>query len=99
MTWERVTNELQRAHAMWQLDEAHCADHPSEPVISLSRVRAEEIVTQARQLLAADQVPAPSSGKRDSALIVTKAPHTGSDRTVAAIIARCLAFGLAIERV
>ncbi len=63
----------------------------------MSRDQARDIVARARELLVTD--PAVSSVKRDSAVILTKAPHTGSDHTVGAIVARCLAFGLTIQRV
>jgi hypothetical protein len=95
VTFQRVIKELQRAHAQWQLHETHRKD--CEPDTSLSRGQAEEIVVQARGLLAG--ASAASSDTHDTALIVTKAPHTGSDTTVVAMLARCLAFGLAIERV
>lgn len=97
MIWERIIEELRFAHAQWQLDDAHMTARAPRPILSLSHAQAEETVALARELLVAD--PADSSGKRDSALIVTKAPHTGSDQTVAAILARSLAFGLTIERV
>lgn len=97
MNWERIIDELQHAHAQWQLHGAESVARAPEPIISLPRARAEEIVTQARELLVV--APTPSLGNYDSALIVTKAPHIGSDRTVAATLARCLAFGLTIERV
>lgn len=96
-SWERVVAELQHAHSQWQLNDPRSAGRLLEPIISLPRTKAEEFVAHARQLATAK--PATSSGARDSAIIVTKAPHTGSDLTVAAILARCLAFGLSIERV
>jgi hypothetical protein len=97
VTWQRIANELRRADAYWQIDEAHRADLHAEPALSMSGYRAEEIVAQARELLVADPLASPV--KRDCALIVTKAPHTGSDHTLGAIVARCLGFGLTIERI
>lgn len=96
-SWECIVTELQRAHSQWQLDDPRSAIRLFEPAISLPRAKAEQLVARARQLAAAK--PATPSGERDSAIIVTKAPHTGSDLTVAAILARCLAFGLSVERV
>ena len=96
MTWERIREELQRAYAQWQLGESHLTAGSSDPLNRLSRSQANELLAQARELLGGPSSP---SGKRYSALIVTKAPHTGSDHTVAAILARCLAFGLTVERV
>lgn len=97
MTWERVARELRRAHAQWQVDGPHAAARLSAPGGSLSRTRAEELLARARSLMTADSVTPAVEGYR--ALIVTKAPHTGSDHTVAAIVARCLAFELTIGRV
>lgn len=97
MAWERITEDLLYAHAHWQRHEAHAAVGAGYPVRSLSRQQAQRLVDSARQLLAPDSVPSP--GAEDSALIVTKAPHTGSDQTVTGILARCLAFGVAVKRV
>ena len=90
VTWERIVQQLQYAHAMWQPDE------PPHTPPTLSAAQAEAFITQAKDLLAAE--PSPHVGAGDSALIVTKAPHTGSDRTVVAIVARCLAFGARVQR-
>jgi hypothetical protein len=97
VTWDRVAEQLQHAHAQWLLDEAQYATRLPEAVVSLPRSRADEFVERARQLLARGTEPAPDD--RYSALIVTKAPHTGSDLTVGAILARCLAFDLTVQRV
>jgi hypothetical protein len=97
MTWGRVAEQLQYAHAQWQVARPD-RDLPSvHPVDSLPRERAEAYVAQARDVVAAHR--STSSQLRDSSLIVTKAPHTGSDQTVVAIVARCIAFGLTVERV
>jgi hypothetical protein len=97
MVWERITEDLLYAHAQWQRHESHSTATAGYPARSLSREQAEHLIDRARRLLATDPVPSP--GDEDSALIVTKAPHTGSDETVIEILARCLAFGVTVKRV
>lgn len=97
MAWDRITEDLLYAHVQWQHHDAHATADARYPARSLSREQAERLVDSARQLLATDPEPAP--GVEDSALIVTKAPHTGSDQTVTGILARCLAFGVTVKRV
>lgn len=97
MAWERITDDVLYAHAQWQRHEAHATTAAGYQARSLSREQAERLVNSARQLLATDPVPSPSA--EDSALIVTKTPHAGSDQTVTGILARCLAFGVTVKRV
>ncbi|WP_433320269.1 UTP--glucose-1-phosphate uridylyltransferase [Micromonospora chersina] len=84
MTHAHLADQLLRAHLRWaQGAPAH--------------LDAKRIVSQAAALVR--QPRKPRIPDLDSAVIVTKAPHAGSESSVIAIVARCLAFGVHVQQV
>ncbi|MEU4220876.1 UTP--glucose-1-phosphate uridylyltransferase [Actinoplanes sp. NPDC026623] len=84
MTHTRLAEQLLRACTRWGQEATAVLD-------------VDRIVSQAAAL-----VREPGGQRKpdlDSAVIVTKAPHAGSESSVIAIVARCLAFGVHVQRV
>jgi hypothetical protein len=82
MVSDRIVEQLRYAHARWRDVQA---------VGALSAAQARACLDDAKALLAAGA--GPIARDSDSVMIVTKAPHAGSNASVLAIVARCLAFG------
>ena len=88
---------LRQAHAQWQL-EPNNACHPRQllPYV-MSAEGAASLLEKAHQLI---DEPAPTrENTAHPAVIVTKAPHAGSRGSIAAIVARCLAFGASVAQI